>query len=112
MPSHSSLEQEPSMAPKIRDLEQRWRYEKRNGQPIWLGYDPLFLCVYCDRPVGHLSFGGPAICPSCDSGYSDGKRWDHGTFAQLSQNALRRLDEMPYEESWNLYEAAFKAQRS
>lgn len=100
------------MAPKTDELEQRWRYEKQTGQPIWLGYDPLFLCVYCDRPVGNLSAGGPAICPSCDCGYSNGKQWDHGAFACLSHNARRRFEEMPYDESWNFYETAFKAKQS
>lgn len=99
------------MTPKTDDLEQRWRYQKRSGQPIWLAFDPCFLCVYCDRPVGNLSLGGPAVCPSCDRGYSDGKQWDMETFARLCANARRRFEEMPYDESWNLYEAAHKAKQ-
>lgn len=100
------------MAPKVSELEQRWRYQKRGGQPIWLGFDPHFLCVYCERPVGSLSAGGPAVCPSCDCGYSDGKRWDLATYSRLANNARRRFEEMPYDESWNLYEAAHKASGS
>lgn len=97
------------MAPKTKDLEQRWRYQKQNGQAIWLAHDPLFLCVYCEHPVGGLSTDGPAICAACACGYSDGKQWDMETFGRLSRNARRRFEEMPYDESWNLYEAAYKA---
>ena len=94
---------------KTNQLEQRWRYQKQGGQPIWLDFDPHFLCVYCEQPVGALSSGGPAVCPSCDCGCSGGKKWDFDTFWKLSNNARRRFEEMPYDESWNLYEAAHKA---
>lgn len=90
-------------------MEQRWRYQKQSGQPIWLGFDPFFLCVYCERPVTHLSMGGPAVCPECDCGYGDGRQWDFETFSRLSKNARRRFEAMPFDESWNLYEAAYKA---
>lgn len=33
-----------------------------------VGFDPERLCVLCDKPVWALSFGGPTICPWCDTG--------------------------------------------
>jgi hypothetical protein len=76
----------------------RYRYEKSNGSPVWLEFDPLFLCLYCDEPVLHLSMGGPAICPRCDCKAS--------TDAIL--NARRRLDELPFDEAWPVDERAHK----
>lgn len=88
---------------------QRWRYADSNGRAIWLAFDPNFLCIYCDRPVRDLSMGGPALCPACDCGYSDGKRWDMDTFARLTANARRRINDLPDDPAWAQYEAAFAA---
>jgi hypothetical protein len=87
-------------------MEQRWRYADRTGRPIWLPFDPTFLCVYCERPVTALSMGGPAVCPECDCGYSDGKRWDTDTCFRLIENAERRFDNMVSDPLWDEYETA------
>ena len=90
-------------------MVQRWCYHKQDGTPIWLAFDPDFACVYCEKPVGNLSMGGPAICPSCDCGYTDGKQWDLRTFWKLADNARRRFEEMPDDPKWAEYEAAYRA---
>lgn len=32
------------------------------------GFDPEAPCALCGKPVWALSFGGPTICPWCDTG--------------------------------------------
>ena len=83
-------------------LALRYRYEKSNGSPVWLEFDPLFLCLYCEEPVLHLSHGGPGVCPRCDCG-----PWKNGDEAYAAiLNARRRLDELPFDEAWSIYERA------
>lgn len=90
-------------------MKQRWRYEDRNGRAIWLEHDPAFLCVYCEQPVGELSYGGPAVCGSCDCGINrDGSRWTSDDFNRQAKNAHRRFDEMPADPIWQQYEDAHK----
>jgi hypothetical protein len=86
-------------------LAQRYRYEKYDHSPVWLEFDPLFQCLFCEEPVRHLSMGGPAICPRCDCG-----PWK--TYAEAAaaiMRARRRLDEMPFDEAWSIYERRTKA---
>jgi hypothetical protein len=87
---------------------QRWRYEDRNGRAIWLAFDPAFLCVYCEQPVGELGYGGPAVCGACDCGcHRDGTPWGQD-FYRLAKNANKRFAEMPSDPVWDEYEQTHK----
>lgn len=92
-------------------LEQRWRYQKRDGTPVWLRLDPDFLCIYCDEPVRALSMGGPAVCSTCDCGINKttGKHWDLYEAAKMYRHANKRLDDMPHDPAWDTYEASHRA---
>lgn len=93
--------------------EQRWRYEKTDGTPVWLAFDPAFRCVYCDRPVGALSMGGPAVCSACDCGYSAaGIEWTYADFKGLATNARRRIDELPPDSAWAEYESDYRRKQT
>ncbi len=91
--------------------EQRWRYERRtDGAIIWLPFRADFPCIYCERPVGALSLGGPAVCCACDCGINaDGSKWTSDDLYRLMRNAKRRLDELPDDPAWADYEAALRA---
>jgi hypothetical protein len=87
--------------------EQRWRYQKSDGTPVWLPFRPEFPCLYCDHPVTSLSFGGSAVCPACDCGINrDGTQWTGDDLYRLMKNAKRRLDGMPDDPTWDEYEIA------
>jgi len=89
--------------------EQRWRYQKRDGKPIWLPFDPAFPCIFCERPVTELSCAGPAICGSCDCGHNaDGTKWSNNDFSQFARNANRRIDDLPDDPVWAAYEADYR----
>lgn len=90
-------------------MEERWRYMDRSGRIMWLAFNPGFLCVYCEQPVGALSTGGPAVCPSCDCGNNrDGSKWTSDDFYRQARNANRRFDTMPDDPLWEKYEAGHK----
>lgn len=52
----------------IRVFGRRFQYTTTDGTEVWLPFDPNFPCIYCEKPVCSLSMGGPAVCPSCDTG--------------------------------------------
>ena len=92
-----------------RPMEQRWRYEKGDGTPVWLPLDPSFLCVYCDEPIGELSMGGPALCGTCDCGYSKKTRekWTFEEAILMHRHANERIDTLPPDPAWAEYEAEY-----
>jgi hypothetical protein len=93
-------------------MEQRWRYKDRTGRPVWLGFKSDFLCIYCEKPIASLSCGGPAVCPTCDCGRNhDGSEWTMDDYARLSNNARRRLAEMPDDPAWKEYETSYAFQQ-
>jgi hypothetical protein len=86
----------------------RTRYQKSDGTPVWLEYDPLFPCIYCAEPVGALSTGGPAVCARCDCGQGP-LFFDYNATIVTMAKARDRLDAIPFDESWALYESAWLA---
>ena len=73
---------------KQRELDTELRELERR-----VGFDPAFLCIFCDEPVGALSCGGPMICPACDCGYNkDGTRWTYGEATLRYANARKRMN--------------------
>jgi len=94
--------------------EFRTRYE-HDYVPIWLAFDPAFPCIYCNRPVQNLSFGGPAICPTCDCGFDHetGQAWTMEKFTAVMANATRRFAEMILNPDpiWAEYETAWIKRR-
>ena len=89
-------------------MEQRWRYQRKDGTPIWLAFDPEFRCIYCEEPVKLLSMGGPAVCCPCDCGNSrkTGKKWSSSEYSMLLHNARRRIEDMSADPVWAEYEVA------
>lgn len=83
-------------------LEKRWRYQKADGTAVWLAFDPSFLCVYCNHPVGSLSMGGPALCPACGT-FPDGSN-----FSMFYFQAAKRINELPTDPLWEIYENGFR----
>jgi hypothetical protein len=94
-------------------MEQRWRYEKRDGTPVWLAFDPDFSCVYCDQAVGQLSMGGPAVCGKCDCGYSKttNEPWTIDEAMLAYQHANERIDALPNDPMWAEYETTYESAR-
>lgn len=92
-------------------MEQRWRYQKRDGTPVWLRLDPDFLCIYCEQPVRELSMGGPAVCGTCDCGRNKttGEKWTMDEAAVLIRRANKRIDDLPHDPIWETYEASHRA---
>jgi hypothetical protein len=89
---------------------QRWRYEKQDGTAIWLPFDPAFLCIYCNEPVGSLSMGGPAVCPACDCGNNrDGSTWSMEQASRFYDNARRRIEELPIDPESPAQEKLYQA---
>jgi hypothetical protein len=37
------------------------------------GFDPEKKCILCGKPVYALSYGGPDICPWCDTGHPENR---------------------------------------
>lgn len=86
------------------DEPQLWRYEKADGTPIWLPFNPAFPCLYCDRPVGALSTSGPAICPGCACGRKEnGKRFRAIDY----HHAKVRLEELIIDPVWDATEIEY-----
>jgi hypothetical protein len=85
-------------------MTQRWRYQDINGRAIWLAFDPAFPCIFCDKPVVEMSMGGPAVCPMCDCGYSNGHKWTLEEFRRFANNARHRLVEISDDPIWAEYE--------
>lgn len=86
--------------------EQRWRYAKGDGRPVWLPFDPTFPCLYCDEAVGSLSFGGPAVCPRCDCGRGANGEWTIREAMVITRHARERLDALADDPIWQAYEIA------
>lgn len=97
----------------MEDREQRWRYTKPDGTAVWLVFDPEFPCISCNRPVGSMSMGGPATCPSCDCGLNpDGTRYDWSDLPRVHDNQRQRLQDLPDDPAWAEYEAAYQASQN
>jgi hypothetical protein len=73
-----------------------YQYHTSSGEEFWIAFDPTRPCIYCERPVGSLSMGGPALCGACDCGYHhDGRgKWTLQEYPALEKRARRNLDAM------------------
>ncbi len=64
-------------------------------------FNPEQPCLYCGLPVGHLSMGGPLVCPSCDCGHHrDGTRWTLHDAILKHARAREALAELKRRTKW------------
>lgn len=93
--------------------EQRWRYQKADGTPVWLALEIGRPCFFCETPIDGLSMGGPAVCGACDCGNNyDGTKWTFNQLNAFSKHFKKTLEGLPVDPAWDVYEKAHLASPS
>ena len=98
----------PANSPVLNQV--RYRYQKSDGTPVWLPFDPDFSCIYCNAPVNALTKrSGPAVCPFCDCQVNfRGMKWGPDEAKRRRESAKLRLDSLPSDPAWKVYEQYHK----